>query len=75
MCKGQPVPKGLVLAIGIKTQSIDVLLKSSALHQKIVHCATQMPSSDQSFNSFRAAGTNRRPDFSLSWGTSGDPAS
>ena len=26
-----------------------------------------MPSSDQSFNSFRAAGTNRRPDFSLSW--------
>ena len=30
---------------------------------------------DWSFNSFRAAGTNGRLDFSLSWGTSRDPAS
>ena len=69
-CYQKLVPKGLVglLALGIKTRSIDVLLESSALHQKIVHQATQMLSSDQSFNSFHAAGTNRRPDFSLSWG-------
>ena len=70
MCMDKPVP-----ALGIKTRSIDVLLESSALHQKIVHRATQMPNSDHSFNSFRAAGTNRRPDFSLFWGTSDDPAS
>ena len=67
-CYEKLVPKGLVLALGIKTRSIDVLLESSALHQKIVHQATQMLSSDWSFNSFHAAGTNRRPDFSLSWG-------
>ena len=65
-CYEKLVPKGLVL--GIKTRSIDVLLESSALHQKIVHHATQMLSSDWLFNSFHAAGSNRRPDFSLSWG-------
>ena len=67
-CYEKLVPKGLVLALGIKTWSIDVLLESSALHQKIVHHATQMLSSDWSFNSFLAARSNRRPDFSLSWG-------
>ena len=35
----------------------------------------RMPSVGKSFDSFRAAGTNGRLDFSLSWGISGDPAS
>ena len=34
-----------------------------------------MSSSNRAFNSFCAAGTNGRVYFSLSWGTSGDPAS
>ena len=35
-------------------------------HVKFVHWAARMPNSDKLFNSFRAAGTNRRLDFSLS---------
>ena len=71
---GKPIPRGLELALGIKTWSKDVRLEYSALHLQFFHWAARMLSLDWSFNSLRAEGTNGRPDFSVSWGTSGDPA-
>ena len=56
----------LVLTFGISTQSVDVLLEYSMSHVKFVHRTERMPSLDKLCNSFRAAGTNRCLNFSLS---------
>ena len=56
---------GLVLTLGMETQSADVLLEYSVSHVRFVHWAARMPNSDKLYNSFRAAGTNKCLDFSL----------
>ena len=57
--------KGLVLIVGMLTQSADILLKYSVSCVKFIHWAVWMPNSDKLCNNFRMAGTNRCLDFSL----------
>ena len=55
-----------LLTLGMQTPSADILLEYSVSHIKFVHWTARMPNSDKLCNSFRAAGANGRPDFSLS---------
>ena len=70
---GKPIPKGLVLTLGMKTWSADILLEYSMSHFMFVHWAARTPISDRLSSNFRAAGTNERLDFSLSLRASCDP--
>ena len=69
---GRPIPKGLVLALGIKAWSDDALAEYSTSHFVFVHSAAQTSISDRLSSNFRAAGTNERLNFNLFLHTSCD---
>ena len=69
------IPIGLELNLEMWTPSVDNLLEYSVSHVKFIHWAARMPNSDKLRNSFRAAGTNGCPDFSLSLLAACDPFS
>ena len=52
------IPMGLVLTLGMWTQSADILLEYSVSHVKFVHRAERTPNSDKLGNSFHMAGKN-----------------
>ena len=66
---GRPIPKGLVLALGIKARSDDALAEYSMSH---FVWAARTSISERLSSNFRAAGTNERVDFNLSLHTSCD---
>ena len=69
---GRPIPKGLVLALGMKAWSDDALAEYSMSHFVFVHWAARTSISERLSRDFRAAGTNERLDFNLSLRTSCD---
>ena len=71
---GRPIPKSLVLTMGMKAWSADVFLEYSMSHFVFVHWAARTSISDRLSSSFRAAGTNERLDFNLSLRASCDPS-
>ena len=60
---GRPIPKGLVLALGMKAWSDDALAEYSMSHFVFVHWAARTFISERLSSNFRAAGTNERLDF------------
>ena len=62
---GRPIPKGLVLALGMKAWSDDALAEYSMSHFVFVHWAARTSISERLSRDFRAAGTNERLDFNL----------
>ena len=70
---GKLITTDLALVIAIKIRSLDVFLQYSTFCLQFVHSEAQMPSPATLFNRFRAAGTNRRLDLSLSWRASDNP--
>ena len=67
---GRLIPKGLVLALGMKAWSDDALAEYSMSRFVFVHWAARMSISEKLSSNFRAAGTNERLDFNLSLHTS-----
>ena len=62
---GRLMPIGLVLTLGMKSWSPEILSEYSMFHLAFVHWATRVPIVDRLSSSFRAAGTNGCLDLSL----------
>ena len=68
------MPIGLVLTLGMKSWSPEILSEYSMFHLVFVHWATQVPISDRLSRRFRAAGTNGCRDLSLFPSAPWDPS-
>ena len=71
--RGKPIPTGLAPVWGTKARSLEALSQYSVFHLWFVHSEARMPSLARLSKSFRAAGTNGRPDLNLTWPVSKDP--
>ena len=71
--RGKPIPTGLAPVPGTKTRSLEAFSQYSASHLWFVHSKARTPSLARLSKRFRAAGTNGRLDFSLTWRVFEDP--
>ena len=71
--RGKPIPTGLTPVPGTKARSLEAVSQHSVFHLWFVHSEARMPCLARLSKRFRAAGTNRRLDLSLTWRVSEDP--
>ena len=71
--RGKPIPTGLTPVLGTKAWSLEAFSQYSVFHLWFVHSEAQMPNLARLSKRFRAADTNGRLDFSLTWRVSEDP--
>ena len=71
--RGKPIPTGAVPVLGTKTWSLEAFSQYSVFHLWLVHSEARMPNLARLSKRFRAPGTNRRLDLSLTWRLSEDP--
>ena len=71
--RGKPIPTGLAPVPGTKARSLEAPSQYSVFHLWFVHSEARMPSLARLSKRFRAAGTNKRLNLSLSCRVSEDP--